>query len=154
MTCKLSSSGVVESSNHISPQVISLQTDFIPRYLSVSEDANSLSRSVCVHVCVCVCSLYVCVLCVCSLCVCVADGSTVWCLEGCMAMLAESCWSPACIHHSTSPHFLLYSFHLICLLEFLSVRKATIFHFPFPQRSLILCFPSPQTLFIICPFCV
>lgn len=31
-----------------------------------------------------------------------ADGSAVWCLEGCMEMLAESCWFPACIHHSTS----------------------------------------------------
>lgn len=48
-------------------------------------------------------------LCVSCVCVCVAeaeaDGSAVWCLEGCMEMLAESCWSPACIHHSTSLHF-------------------------------------------------
>lgn len=37
-------------------------------------------------------------------------------------MLAESCWSPACIHHSTSLHFPLSSLCLICLLEFLSAQ--------------------------------
>ena len=39
-----------------------------------------------------------------------------------MEMLAESCWSPACIHHSTSFHFPLSSLCLICLLEFLSAQ--------------------------------
>lgn len=39
-----------------------------------------------------------------------------------MEMLAESCWSPACIHHSTSLHFPLSSLCLICLLEFLSAQ--------------------------------
>lgn len=55
-----------------------------------------------------------------------------------MEMLAESCWSPACIHHSTSLHFPLSSLRLICLLEFLSpqlFKKPTIFHLIFPQHS-------------------
>ncbi len=70
-------------------------------------------------------------------------------------MLAESCWSPACIHHSTSLHFPLSSLRLICLLEFLTAqvfKKPTIFHRTFPKRSPILCFPSYQTLFIIFSF--
>ncbi len=70
-------------------------------------------------------------------------------------MLAESCWSPACIHHSTSLHFPLSSLRLICLLEFLTAqvfKKPTIFHCTFPKRSPILCFPSYQTLFIIFSF--
>lgn len=75
-------------------------------------------------------------------------------------MLAESCWSPACIHHSTSLHFPLSSLCLICLLEFLSAQLfkkkkkkiLPIFHFTFPERSPILCFPSYQTPFIIFSF--
>lgn len=81
---------------------------------SVSGDANDFTYllPVCVYECV-------------SVCVCgrEADGSTVWCLEGCMEMLAESCWSPACIHHSTSLHFAFSSLRLICLLELLSALK-------------------------------
>lgn len=65
-------------------------------------------------------------------------------------MLAESCWSPACIHHSTSLHFPLSSFRIICLLQFLSdqlFKKPSIFHFIFSQCSPILCFGVPPVFF-------
>lgn len=56
-----------------------------------------------------------------------------------MKMLAENCWSPACIHHSASLHFPLSSLCLVCpfpssyqlnLKEKHTSRK----------RSAILCF--------------
>lgn len=74
-------------------------------------------------------------------------------------MLAESCWSPACIHHSTSLHSppSLSSLHLICLLEFLSAqlfkkKRKKIhhisLHFPPTALSPSFVFASYQTLLI------
>lgn len=95
-----------------------------PDIYSVSGDANDFVYLL--PVCVCVCGW-------------VADGSAVWCLEGCMEMLAESCWSPACIHHSTSLQFPLSSLHLICCFSssynHQFFKNPTIFHCIFPQCS-------------------
>lgn len=103
---------------------------------SVSGDANDFSSP-----CVCVC-FSVCV----AVCVREADGSAVWCLEGCMEMLAESCWSPACISHSI--FFPLFSpSHLsswVLVTHSSSIRKSSRFHL----FNLHIFFPSRTS----CPY--